>query len=107
MLNETNPNPLDPTAQKDYSLEHNQLRPRSLRSNGIELDESCGDVTSVGLPGSVNLDELVAKGTKPPSSFSTINPGPPMMTPESKKLAERSAPQNALEDLTPSYNGKR
>lgn len=108
MNNDTNPNILDPTAQKDYSLEHNQLRPRSLRSNGLELDESCGEVSSSGLPGSTNLDALVSRGstTKPSPSFSTINPGPPMMTPESKTLAERSAPQNPLEDLTSSYNSK-
>lgn len=95
----SNPNPLDPTAQKDYSKEWNQLKPRSLSSNGVELDESCGEITSSSLPGSINLDEVVKRGAV------TRDESPlPLMTREGKTLAERSAPQNALEDLTPTYN---
>jgi hypothetical protein len=30
-------------SNRDPNEEFNQLRPRSLRSNGLELDEVCGD----------------------------------------------------------------
>jgi hypothetical protein len=51
-------------SQRDISLPHNQLRPRSLRSSGTELDEACGDIQQA--EAGVSLDSAVdtIKGEK-------------------------------------------
>ena len=41
-------------SQRDPSQEHNQLRPASLRSNGMELDAGCGSVEQAS--GGLGLD---------------------------------------------------
>ena len=52
----------DPTStQRDPRLEHNQVRPRSLRSSGTELDAGC-EVTQAS--GGLGLDRAIRELAK-------------------------------------------
>ena len=48
-------------SQRDPSQEHNQLRPTSLRSSGVELDPCCGTIgqaeAGMGLDEAIELAE--------------------------------------------------
>jgi hypothetical protein len=51
-------------SQRDPSQEHNQLRPTSLRSSGVELDPCCGAIGQA--EAGMGLDEAIklAEGDK-------------------------------------------
>jgi hypothetical protein len=47
-------------SNRDPKEEFNQLRPRSLRSNGVELDEACGEIQDSGM--GAGLETFLKKG---------------------------------------------
>jgi hypothetical protein len=82
-------------SQRDPSKEGNQLRPRSLRSSGTELDEGCGNLEQaeggMGLDRAINTLERGSDQSPVPNAPASESVRvPPLMSKAGEALSKKS-----------------